>query len=84
MKQIVDYPDSNDGKVFSKKFNKNKQLKLQTDKNGYLLVNLYKNGNQLTHKVHRLVAKAFIDNPEDKPEVNHKNGIKTDNKAENL
>lgn len=51
---------------------------------GYLIVNLSKEGKTTTKIIHRLVAQAFIPNSYDKPEVNHKNGIKTDNRADNL
>lgn len=43
-----------------------------------------KNGKDKIERVHRLVALAFIDNPERKPEVNHKNSIRDDNRVENL
>lgn len=59
-------------------------LKLGHNQRGYPMVYLSYNCKQYSLSVHRLVAKAFIPNIENKREVNHKNGIKTDNKVENL
>lgn len=52
--------------------------------NGYKRLTLVKDGTNYYKLVHRLVIESFIANPENKPQTNHKNGIKTDNKVENL
>ena len=54
------------------------------DGHGYLRVKLCKGGKDTPGKVHRLVAQAFLENPYNLPEVNHKNEDKTDNRVENL
>lgn len=51
---------------------------------GYCLVNLWKGREMKTYRVHRLVAEAFIPNPNNLPFVNHKNEDKMDNRVENL
>ncbi len=51
---------------------------------GYSLVNLYMNGKMYPRKVHRLVAEAFIPNPENKPCIDHINAIRNDNRVQNL
>lgn len=77
------YKVTSEGDVYSVKRKKN--LKPQKDKDGYYCVNLYDgSGKQKRFFIHRLVALAFIPNPEGKPTVNHLNECKTDNRLENL
>lgn len=57
-------------------------LKSFTVKNGYEIVQLMNRGKKFA--VHRLVGQAFIPNPQNKPQINHINGVKTDNRVENL
>ena len=81
------YKISNYGRVK----NKNKVLKLKVDKDWYYRIGLSKNNKQKFYFIHRLVAQAFIPNPNDYPQVNHKDqspnkklGIFANNNVANL
>lgn len=63
---------------------KSKIVKNHADKLGYQLVDLCKDGKKKTFKVHRLVAQAFIENPQNKPYINHKDGNPRNNNVQNL
>ena len=78
------YQISSCGRVRSLYYKKFKILKLRQDKYGYYQIDLHKNNNVRTFKVHRLVAEAFIHNPNNYPQVNHKDENKTNNKIDNL
>jgi hypothetical protein len=76
------YLVSDSGQVWS--LYRHKALTPAIDRYGYEKVALCKDGKPHSRTVHRLVAQAFIPNPHNHPTVNHKNEVKTDNRAVNL
>ena len=76
------YEVSNLGKV--RNIKSGRVLKPRLQNNGYLMLCLYKNNKQKNLLLHRIVATAFIDNPEGKPQVNHIDENKTNNDLSNL
>lgn len=88
MKEVLMYNGKylvdEEGSVYSTRCkNGLKKLKPQLQ-SGYLVVDLGLNGEIKRHLVHRIVASAFYENTFNKPQVNHINGIKTDNRVVNL
>lgn len=84
IKGFEGYQVSNYGMVKSLKFGKEKILKGKKVSSGYLQVGLWKNGECILEYIHRLVAEAFIPNPQNLPQVNHKDETPTNNHVENL
>ena len=76
------YEVSNMGNV--RNVRRNTLLRLTKTNNGYIRVGLSKNGIQTGFKVHRLVAQACLPNPDNLPQVNHKDEDKTNNNVDNL
>lgn len=76
------YAVDENGNVFNTR--KNKVLSQQQEKNGYMSVALFSKGKVKRKKVHRLVAEAFLPNPDNLPQVNHKDENKRNNNVKNL
>ena len=75
------YDVSNTGRVRRRGSDKDCSTR---DRKGYLAVDLYKDGQRTTNTIHKLVAEAFVPNPDNKPEVNHIDGNRYNNDYRNL
>lgn len=78
------YHESNYGRTKSLKYKKPRIMRPALDSGGYLIISLSKANRQKTFRVNRLVALCFIPNPDNKPQVDHRYGMKFDNYFENL
>lgn len=78
------YQISNSGNLKSLKFGKERILKKRYDAYGYVMYSLNKDGKSYQRKAHRLVLESFGEKIRGKEHVNHKNGVKGDNRIENL
>ena len=76
------YSISSEGRVRNDETNKMKSMDATSD--GYHKVDLYSNGKRTSVRVHRLVAEAFIPNPNELPQINHIDGNKENNNVKNL
>ena len=86
IKGFEGYYINEEGEVFAARKTKTptKMKSHKVGKGGHHQVSLYKDGKKFSKYVHRLVAETFLSNPNDKPEVCHKNHNVDDNRLENL